>query len=292
MLRNIVIDLDMMLDTVAGTLRRIIPVAEVEALINTEKYRTRTHDRMWELCSITKQQWEDGWALRDEITLSRSKPTLAMVDIVKLVGDLNSVVEGNNPGMSDVRFLINTYPYTIDPRRKAQLASALQYNFSTSCEVATISLDYSRLSPAHCKDRNIIFMLIYDFMKYNQACFPDDGGWSIDNLPTPNEELTIGTPRIDRDYFSKRQETKDLGVELPHGVTEFEISAELYQLLFGLEFLNTSYVCEVTEEVRERISKGYANAKNSIPRSDHPPTPDVDDIPDISIPQPNVYIKT
>lgn len=291
MLRNIVIDLDLLLDTRAGTLRRIIPLDELDKVINSQEYRTRTHERMWELCSITQQQWEDGWALRDEITLAFSKPTLAMADFPRLVGDLNSVVEGNNPGLSDVRFLINTYPYKLSDKTKQQIVSAIQYNFSTTCEVMSISLDYSRLSPAACKDRNIILMFIYDIMKYNQVCFPDDAGWAIDNLPTPNEELTIITPRIDRDYFNKRDEIKDLGVVVPHGISQFEISMELFQLIYGLEFVNTSYVCEVTEEVRERISKGYQYAKGNSLSDVDTSTGNDDDIPDISIPEPNVHKK-
>lgn len=291
MLRNIVIDLDMLLDTRAGTLRRIIPQEEVERLINTPEYRLRSHERMWELCSITKEQWESGWELRDEITLAYSKPSLAMADFPRLLADLNNVVAGNNPGLSDVRFIINTYPYTISPKSKLQIASAVQYNFSTTCEVVTASLDYSRLSPALCKERNIIMMFVYDIMKYNQACFPDDAGWSMDNMPTPNEELIIITPRIDRDYFDKRDEIEDLGVKLPHGVSSFEISMELFRLIYGLEFANASYVCEVTEEVRERIRKGHAHAKgNNVP--DAPTDTAVsDDTDDISIPKPNTYRK-
>lgn len=291
MLRNIVIDLDILLDTRAGTLRRIIPLEEVSKVIDGEKYRTRTHERMWDLSSITQQQWEDGWDLRDEITLAFSKPTLAMADFPRFVSDLDSVVAGNNPGLSDVRFLINTYPYKLADKTKQQIVSAIQYNFSTNCEVMSVALDYSRLSPAHCKDRNIIMMFIYDIMKYNQACFPDDAGWSINNLPTPNEELTIITPRIDRDYFNKRDEIKDLGVVVPHGISQFEISMELFQLIYGLEFVNTSYVCEVTEEVREKISKGYQYAQGDNPTDVDTSTGDDGDISDISIPQPNVHKK-
>lgn len=292
MLRNIVIDIDILLDTRAGTLRRIIPLEEVESLINTEAYRTRTHERMWELCSITQQQWEDGWVLRDEATLAHSKPALAMADFPRFLGDLNHVVAGNNPGLSDVRFIINTYPYTIKPENKVKLASAIQYNFSTECDVVTASLDYSRLSPAHCKERSIILMFVYDIMKYNQDCFPDDGGWSMDKMPTPNEELTIITPRLDRDAFDVRQEMNDLGVQLPKGISQFEISMELFRLIYGLEFVNSSYVCEVTEEVRERIVKGRENAKGNS--TDHVPSPTpTDDVEsDCPLPGPNRFHKT
>lgn len=287
MLRNIVIDLDLLLDTRAGTLRRIIPQKEVETLINTDAYRNRTHDRMWELCSITKEQWEDGWALRDEITLAYSKPTLAMVDMTKMLADLNSVVAGNNPGLSDVRFLINTYPYKIQEKNRAKIALACQYNFSTDCEVMTIALDNSRLSPSQCKDRNIILYLLYDIMKYNQECFPDDGGWSIDNLPTPNEELTLITPRIDRDCFDSRKEIEELGVVLPKGVNPFTISMELFQLLYGLEFTNTSYACEVTEDVRKRIAEGLKNARgDNNADSVSTPGPIDDDSDPFNIPEP------
>lgn len=291
MLRNIVIDLDMLLDTVAGTLRRIIPLEEVETLINSSAYRMRTHNRMWEMCSITEQQWEDGWALRDEVTLAYSNPTLAQADFPRLMVDLNNVVAGNNPGLSDVRFIINTYPYTLDQKTKAKIASACQYNFSTTCDVVTATLDYSRLSPAHCKERNIIMMFVYDIMKYNQACFPDDAGWSMDNMPTPNEELIVITPRIDRDCFNKRSEINDLGVELPHGISQFEISMELFRLIYGLEFSNVSYVCEVTKDVRKRISEGYNHAKGDRPNTTHAVTSNDDHTPDIRLPQPNQFRK-
>lgn len=290
MLRNIVIDLDIILDTRAGTLRRIIPKEEVETLINSTAYRNRTHDRMWELCSITQQQWEDGWALRDEITLAHSRPTLAMADMTKMIADLNSVVNGNNPGLSDVRFLLNTYPYTIKEINRQRLASALQYNLSTNCEVMTVALDNSRLSPAACKDRNIIMYFVYDIMKYNQQCFPDDGGWSIDNLPTPNEELVVITPRIDRDYFNGRKEIADLGVQLPKGTSPFSIGMELFQLLYGLEFVNTSYACEVTEAVRERIQKGLEHARSTFHSSNDHTTRDNDGTASaFNIPEPNVF---
>ncbi len=287
MLRNIVIDIDVLLDTRAGTLRRIIPKDEVERVINSKAYRERTHERMWELCSITQQQWEDGWALRDEKTLAASLPTLAMVDMPRFLADLNSVVAGNNPGLSDARFLINLYPYKVSEKAKRLIEVAAKHNFSTTCEVMCVSLDNSRLSPAQCKERNIIFMMLYDITKYNQDCFPDDAGWSMQNLPTPNEELVIVTPRINRDYFNKNEELAKLGVELPKGVDSFTISMELFQLIYGLEFVNPSYTCEVTQEVRERISKGMQNARgtNNTDNVDTTITDDVD-TDDYDIPEP------
>lgn len=289
MLRNIVIDLDMLLDTRAGTLRRIIPLEEVEQVINSETYRLREHERIWEMCSISKEDWEAGWSLRDETTLAFSKPTLAMADFPRLLADLNKVVEGNNPGLSDVRFIINTYPYNLSPEVKAKIASACQYNFSTTCDVVTATLDYSRLSPSLCKERNIIMMFIYDIVKYNQACFPDDVKWSMENLPTPNEELTVVTPRIDRDHFGERKDIDELGVELPKGISSFEISVELLRLIYGIEFANASYVCEVSEEVWTRISQGLSHAKGSNPTP--PPTPDIsdDDGSSFDIPDPNPF---
>lgn len=289
MLRNIVIDLDMLLDTRAGTLRRIIGEEETNNLINSDAYRLRDHEKMWKISTIDRQSWEDGWSLRDEMTLARSRPTMVMADMPRFLADLNSVVAGNNPGISDARFLINTYPYTLKPETKAKIASACQYNFATTCEVQTISLDYSRLSPVQCKDRNIILLFIYDIVKYNQVCFPDDVKWTMDNLPTPNEELTIITPRINRDCFNEHDEIKDLEVELPKGVSDFEISMELLQLIYGLEFVNTSYVCEVSEEVLDRIKKGHDNADINKRPSNDPPTPDDGDESDPVIPQPNFF---
>lgn len=291
MLRNIVIDLDILLDTRAATLRRIIGIEETEKVINSDAYRLRDHERMWDVAPIEREKWEDGWALRDEITLSYAKPCLAMADFPRLVADLNSVVKGNNPVLTDVRFLINTYPYKLSAERKAQIVSAVQYNFSTTCEVMHVSLDYSRLSPAQCKDRNILLLFIYDIAKYNQACFPDDAGWSMDNLPTPNEELTIITPRIDRDVFGGRKEIDELEVALPHGVSQFEISMELFQLIYNLEFVNASYVCEVTEKVRARISEGYKNANINNPGSNVPPPTTDEPDADIGIPKPNFFKK-
>lgn len=291
MLRNIVIDLDILLDTRAATLRRIIGIEEAEKVINSKAYRLRDHERMWEIAPIDKEKWEAGWSLRDEVTLSYSRPCLAMADFPRLIADLNNVVKGNNPVLTDVRFLINTYPYKLSTERKAQIVSAVQYNFSTTCEVMHVSLDYSRLSPAQCKDRNILLLFIYDIAKYNQICFPDDGGWSIDNLPTPNEELTVITPRIDRDMLGNRDEIKDLEVKLPHGISQFEISMELFQLIYNLEFVNSSYVCEVTDKVRERISGGYKNANDN--RGGNDDSIDIVDEPDtdINIPGPNFFKK-
>lgn len=297
MLRNIVIDLDMLLDTRAGTLRRIIGEEKANEIINSEAYRLRDHEKLWELAGIDKDTWDAGWELRDEVTLSRSLPTLVMADMPRFLTDLNNVVAGNNPGISDARFLINTYPYKLSKEVKAKIATACQFNFSTACDVETISLDYSRLSPVQCKDRNIILLFVYDIMKYNQTCFPDDVKWSMDNLPTPNEELVVITPRINRDCFSKRDEITDMGVELPHGITDFEISMELIRLIYGLEFVNSSYACEVTEEVLERIRKGYDRAANFNPTKEpgeidlsvygDPNEEDPDAEVELEIPKPN-----
>lgn len=262
MLRNIVIDIEMLLDTRYGTLMRTVP-DEALNVVNSTEYRFREHEDIWKFTSMEKERWDKAWELRDLVTLSKSLMTLLVADFPSFIADLNSVVKGNNPGLSDVRFLINTYPYKINESAKIRLLEVLQEQFSTTCEIRTVNLPWSKLAPYLCKSKNIIQLFVYDFSEYCRQCFPDNGGWSEENIPTPNEELSIITPRISRDYFGDTTEIDSLGVELPMGQTPFTITKELMDLICNLEFISTNHVCAVTPKVVEIIKRGKENDNSS-----------------------------
>lgn len=278
MLRNIVIDIEMLLDTRYGVIKQFKP-DQVEDICSSDAYRFRDHERLWEFCQISKEQWVSAWDNRGGNVLTQSVMSLLVASIPSYIADLNSVVQSNNPGLSDVRFLINTYPYNLSEEVKLALIEALTQQFSTTCEIKTIYSDWSNLSPAHCKEKNIIQMFIYDFTLYCQRCFPDSGNWSVDNVPTPNEELTIVSPKIIRDYFSDINEINELGVELPNGNDAFTITKELFDLLFNFELISVNHVCAVTRDVINKLQNGSVtndNDSNSNKHTDDDSTTDHD----------------
>lgn len=261
MLRNIVIDIEMLLDTRYGVIEKLRP-GQAETICSSNEYRFRNHERLWELCGVTKEEWLSVWDNRGASVINNSMMTLLMASIPSFIADLNSVVMGNNPGLSDIRFLINTYPFNLDENVKLALISAITTQFSTTCEVRTIYSDWSNLTPLQCKDKNIIQMFVYDITQYCQRCFPDTTEWSVDNVPTPNESLTIVSPKIIRDFFNDYGEVEALGVELPEGNDGFTITKELFDLLFNYEMISVNHVCAVTRDVIDKLQNGSSNNDN------------------------------
>lgn len=262
MLRNILVELDAFMDTRGGTLRRTVP-DEAMDVINSREYRFREHNEMHKLCSIDEDRWKEAWKLRDAKTVYNSGITLLVPEFINVIREIQSIIDGNNPELTDIRLLINIYPYKLTQDQEEAIITGIRETLSLNCEVATVYLPLNQIDPADCARLNIFMLFLYNFTDWIQAAYGDEKKWSENNLPRSNDGLTVVAPRIKEDRLGIQKEIDDLkvqGVELPES---FELTAETFNLLFRLEFITANSFCELTEEAKRIIAEGMKNGASN-----------------------------
>ena len=154
---NILVPLDVILDTVIATVFRIDQNKAYELLKNG--YHNRRSDFF---SGIDKKEFDALYASRDINTLLRSQLTNIFVvinDIILSVAQ-KSIHE---PYVEKSIVTINTYPYKLTSEQKKLFVDAVFYKIGRLCSVNLEYISDEELTPSFIKDRyNVFFMYKYD----------------------------------------------------------------------------------------------------------------------------------
>lgn len=154
---NILIPLDVILDTVIATIARIDNTVALDLL------KTNYHKRKCDFFpNIDKKEFDRLYAARDLETLSKSQLTNVFYVIKDI---LIAIIQKSikTPFVEDSLITINTYPYNLDPTQARLFADAVFYRIGKLCPVVTESISDENLTPQFIKGRfDILFMYKYD----------------------------------------------------------------------------------------------------------------------------------
>lgn len=233
--QDILVELDCLLDTRAGTLARLGDDL-VEQVLKSG-YHTRRAD--W-FEGVDMAEYERLYKGRDVITLAHSYPT----DCFKTVRDLvrkieQTVTEQNSPYGRVNRIFVNTYPYKLSAEEQAEIGKALVVRFGTMTPVELVHLATKDLSPKHVRE-NYGFMFLYEYDPWLSEHFnvdptKDDIRHALKNLLL---NVTVFSPAI---YYKKPptvEEEDKLAKEIGHPLKLIETYA---QTIVCLQLLDVAH---------------------------------------------------
>ena len=232
---HILLELDVMLDTVMGTLGKMDP-AIASKILASGKYNKRNTNRFE---GVDDAAFKAAWESRDIDTLKHSVLTNMSYFLQRLIKDslISSISQSK---MELLRFTINVYPYEFDdPELVEMLIGCIRFYTYSTAEIRVISISPEQMTPQYCNS-NYQIMVMRDWtgwLNHHKAFFEKQG------LP----QLTIVAPELFADEAPSPEELINLGFR---NLNPFDETAKAVAPLFRLKFMPISLF-----SIHERITK-------------------------------------
>lgn len=246
MRQRALIDIDLLLDTRYGTIKRIDETI-ADALVGSNLYRERHHDNFDLLTNgkIDREVYKALYARRDEETLFNSK----MTDFVyHLRTDILKGLDNMDRGVliDSIEIDINTYPYNLDPESAEVIRRAVAYYIPPPAKVNLVRLSPEALTPAYVDGA-------YEMLAYNNH----------EDWLGPNQELLLKKPLPLLVMLTPMIASSGEVPEATHEIRNpFSTRSAILVKFIALHYIPTSYSCH-NPLVAKEIERARAKAQSS-----------------------------
>jgi hypothetical protein len=167
MIANVLVELDMLLDTRISTVSLINEAAAVDLL--NDKYRNRDHDDLGEFTDkITTADFRKAYRTRDVMSLVKARPTpMAFVfgmSMQKKVEEVKATAKYNQ-----VRVDINVYPYELTDEEKVAMVESVMAYIKAEVFVSVVSYPIFELTLSKIKAQNYAAIYMYHFVDWAET---------------------------------------------------------------------------------------------------------------------------
>lgn len=181
---TVLVELDVLLDTVMGTLRNI-EESKGSLDIDVIKYIARTSNVPAEYTSkLTLEEYTAAWDTRDRSVLKLSRPSHALLYLREFLSS-HQQPDLEHPDYIQGNVVVNTYPYNLDKTELRELFTLLKEILVVDT-LKHVHMPYSEITP------------LYIEQHFNQIIIRDLNAWSATNLEllakTPLKEVTLTCP--------------------------------------------------------------------------------------------------
>lgn len=225
------VELDCLLDTRYGTLRRL---SEEATLQNLEAgYIKRDEDNF---IGVAMQDFHDLYAKRDTLTLALSHPTGMLVNLFQLSVILMEQAI-TRPYHGGGKIVVNTYPYQLTDAEEDTIGRAIAAWMRGFAPVELISVPPHSLTPLHCK-QSYAMMIVYDYpawMNLHAKAFET----------TIIPEITLIGPAL---YFGKKPTQAELEREERESTHPMRAMELLASPLVELKLIDAKYFSVLTND--------------------------------------------
>jgi len=232
------VDIDSLLDTRIATVARINEEAAV-ALIKTPEYARRQSDELHTLTKlITKEQFDEGYRLRDWQTLAYSRPTEVLWLLGEMVRQSEQDMVAVAPKGSSIQVDINFYPYQLTEEEKRELILMVASYSGTFALVREVYIPLEDLSLSLINDHKWNAMFIYHGKEWLEQCFKKNYPDFPNKTPKGVPQVRLFTPAL---YMCVDDVKKSMdALTLPNGnmVDTFDAVTAMHADLIGFEFLS------------------------------------------------------
>lgn len=253
MKQRALVDIDLLLDTRYGTLKRIDEKL-ADTLILSNLYRDRMHDNFDLITNgaVNREQYHELYARRDMETLYYSKMTDWVYHFRK---DLKEGMKNLDRGVSVEEFVIdiNVWPYELDTVSAEMIRRSVAHYMPPPAKVNVVRLDPTFVNPAYVD--NSYEMLAY----YNHEDWLGPNTEALLKHPLPTTALL--TPTI------------STSGEIPEPTSEirnpFLCRSAILLKYLGLHYQPTHYACHnpfIPQQIRNSRRKEPARPEPSPPQ--------------------------
>ena len=240
---KILVDLDSLLDTRAGTLAKINPEAAVQAL--TLDYYNREWD---DFKGFNQSEFLAAYHARDIETLELSILSGMYYFLMARFSDIRrQIIE--EKVYDGIELIINVYPYKLDQDDMDAIGVAMSTHFTTIESVKVVNMSYDELDAEYCS--SFVALILYDWHDWCNA----RKEWSMVDGCLPKGLRTIFDVTVWAPATYKKEpptEAEMLEYKAEHDVHPFKELEFNCTPLFRLEFIHVRYFCLVREGINDK----------------------------------------
>lgn len=263
---RILIELDALIDTRLGTVRKLYPEV-AEDLKMSKRYRMRRDDLLHRIDPrIDEREYQLAYDGRDIETLDVSFSSLMIGYVHKLLAKLQTVIDSNNPVIQDAQLVINTYPYRLSEDQVKMIAIATATAIGTTGVIDTVYRSPGEVTLDWLETNGFLAYILYDFNMWTMCALPDHErhGGDIASMGLRRyENLTIFAARVAKDADLEDQSRKEFS-EYGMGEMYDEMITLPWNLLFELEFLEPMFYTEYNQELADHIMSFVEKSNSPI----------------------------
>lgn len=232
MKHNILIDLDVLLDTRIATLVNIDPEEAIKLLGAGYTERT-TDDLNYFDTTITNEEYTKAYNNRNVDTLVTSRMTNYIFELAMMVKQLFENIKKDNSRIKDPCIIINYYPYKdLDDDTLKQIIYAVEQYITEAITIKSIYMSPDKLDLKSLKELEVLTYITYDFQKWFESAFSvNKGKNSIISYP----KFTLIAPKI----MPKIDSFDHLDVDskkILQNKTPFDFMKLYWAPMFGIEY--------------------------------------------------------
>lgn len=232
MKHNILIDLDVLLDTRIATLVQLDP-DEAMRLLESGFTSRVTDDLSGMNSTISNEAYQEAYKNRDIETLKTSRMTNYIFELAILIKQMTENLAKDNTRVLDPCVVINYYPYKeLDDEVLKQIIYAVEQYITTAVTIKSVYLSPEELDLKAMKSSDILTYITYDFQVWFESAFSVKKGRNgIISYP----KLTIIAPKIMPKVDSFDHLDAD-SKKILQNKTPFEFMKIYWAPMFGIEY--------------------------------------------------------
>lgn len=262
---GIMLDLDAILDTRHGTIKKLYPEL-FSKIRNSAKYYLRKSDD-WKSVDSDLDPFKislhyDG---RDIETIKHSQLTMVTRAVMESVTEIITRIKDNDPHVASFYFIINTYPYKLNVELITEIARTFlkQLGYENS-PIAFSDKPWKDLTPDFLKDHNILYWYCYHYWEWLRECFePLHGEEPSSDKPIIGSPATkMFAPKILQDQKGADEFIDDLQEDIY--VDPFMLTESCFKNIINFQFLPISTFCTIDVEKYIQLERGSEMEKSEI----------------------------
>lgn len=232
MKHNILIDLDVLLDTRIATLVQLDP-DEAMRLLESGFTSRVTDDLSGMNSTISNEAYQEAYKNRDVETLKTSRMTNYIFELAILIKQMTENLAKDNTRVLDPCVVINYYPYKeLDDEVLKQIIYAVEQYITTAVTIKSVYLSPEELDLKAMKSSDILTYITYDFQVWFESAFSIKKGRNgIISYP----KLTIIAPKVMPKVDSFDHLDAD-SKKILQNKTPFEFMKIYWAPMFGIEY--------------------------------------------------------
>ena len=232
MKHNILIDLDVLLDTRIATLVQLDP-DEAMRLLESGFTARVTDDLSGMNSTISNEAYQEAYKNRDIETLKTSRMTNYIFELAILIKQMTENLAKDNTRVLDPCVVINYYPYKeLDDEVLKQIIYAVEQYITTAVTIKSVYLSPEELDLKAMKSSDILTYITYDFQVWFESAFSIKKGRNgIISYP----KLTIIAPKVMPKVDSFDHLDAD-SKKILQNKTPFEFMKIYWAPMFGIEY--------------------------------------------------------
>ena len=262
---GLMFDLDAILDTRHGTIKKIHPEL-YDGLRNSAKYYLRRSDN-WKLVDSNLDTFKMNlhYASRDVETVKLSQITMVVRIAIDVIRGIITKIKGYDPLTSSFFIVLNVYPYKLSVELITEIAKKFLIQLGyPNAPIGFVNMPFGEITPDFLKKEKINHWFCYHYNDWLRDNFEPLNG------PEPSTtELIVGCPNVKMYAPMIIQEENELDTfvsQLDENLNAdvFMITHSVLKNIIDFEFLPTSTFCTIDVEKLKLLERAEFMEKSEI----------------------------